>query len=184
MSDGAPAAGVTVNWTGTNGAQVGAATSVTDATGTAMVSVATGGLASGAVATVQACAWTTQCVSAAANGVDPSQWSLAATSGAGQQVSVGATLAPVVLAVTDGAGHPLESAPVQVYQTVTAWEGNCTSARCPAAPVLASVQSAAMSDAGGTVTITPLQVAATAGTTNMAVATGTQGFVTLTDVVR
>jgi hypothetical protein len=46
-------------------------------------------------------------------------------SGAGQSVVSGASPVPVVLLVTDGAGHALPGATVNIYQTAYAWEGAC-----------------------------------------------------------
>jgi hypothetical protein len=47
------------------------------------------------------------------------------------------------------------------------------------APVLGSADAAAVSDANGLVTVTPMQLAGVAEVTNVAVAAGTQGFVSL-----
>jgi hypothetical protein len=87
------------------------------------------------------------------------------------------TFAPVVLMVTDGSGDPVAGAPVAIYQTVDAAEMPCPAhGACPVVPVLASSSGAAVSDADGLVTVTPMQVAGAAEVTNVAAATGTQGF--------
>ena len=91
-------------------------------------------------------------------------------------------LQPVRLIVTDAAGHPLEGAPVQVYQRVLAWEGTCTgaSAPCAAAPVLATSQITLSSDENGSIQLTPLQVPGVPQVLEVAAITGAQGFATLT----
>lgn len=114
-------------------------------------------------------------------GVDPAELRLVAVSGAGQIVSASGALDPVVLLVTDTASHPVAGASVQVFQTVDAWQQSCPDrGRCPIPPVLASTQYSLVSDANGVLTITPQQVPGLAETTNLAAATGTQGFLSLT----
>jgi hypothetical protein len=111
---------------------------------------------------------------------DPSQWRLVVMSGAGQSVALAGTFAPVVVMVTDAVGDPVAGAPVAVYQTANAAEMPCpTQGRCPVAPLLASSDTSAVSDPSGLVSVTPLQVAAVAEVTHIAVAAGTQGFATL-----
>jgi hypothetical protein len=113
-------------------------------------------------------------------GVDPSQWTVLVVSGAGQSVQAASTLAPVVLRVTDLAGHVVQSATVNVYQTVDAWEGTCPpTGSCAAAPVLASSQKTVTTDSNGLVTITPLEVVNTSSVVHIAASTGTQGFISL-----
>ena len=95
-------------------------------------------------------------------------------------MSASATFAPVVLRVTDGGGNPVAGAPVAVHQTVDAAEMPCpTRGPCPIAPVLAASNVAAISDADGLVRVTPMQISGVGELTNVAVATGTQGFVSL-----
>jgi hypothetical protein len=95
-------------------------------------------------------------------------------------VSAGTTLAPVLLGVTDSAGHALQGAAVSVYQTADGWEGACpVPGQCAASPVLASTQSSAISDSSGSVTVTPLEVPGLPQVVNIAAVTGTQGFVTV-----
>jgi len=68
---------------------------------------------------------------------------------------------------------------VTVGQTARALDVTCPSeGRCPAAPVLASASSVAVSDLNGDVTVTPLVVSGAATMTAMAFSTGTQGFAT------
>ncbi len=180
MQDGAPAAGVVVNWTGSSGLAVSPATSVTDGVGGANASALAGPLATGMQATGQACAWTTVCARFSAVGVDPAAWRLAVVSGAGQATEASGTFAPVVAMVTDPAGNPVAGASVAVHQTVDAAEMPCPArGACPVSPVLGAVTTAAVSDADGLLQVTPMQVAGTAEVTNVALAAGTQGFVSL-----
>jgi hypothetical protein len=105
---------------------------------------------------------------------------VSATSGAGQSVANDTSLGPVTLLVTDGAGHALPGATVNVDQQSYAWEGPCPSAGpCPAAPVLATAQTVEVSDANGLVQVTPLQVANVPQVVKIAASTGTQGFATV-----
>jgi hypothetical protein len=105
---------------------------------------------------------------------------LVVVSGANQIVGAGSTLVPVVLQVTDTVSHPVAGAVVRIYQTVNAWEAACpATGRCPIAPVNASSAASNTSDANGMITVTPQQIAGAAGVTNIAAATGTQGFVSL-----
>jgi hypothetical protein len=167
-------------WTALGGMTVAPGSSVANAAGVAQIAAVTGPLAAGAQATGQACAWTNGCVSFTAQGVSASAWRLVVDSGAGQTVAVAGTFAPVVVMVTDASGDPVAGAPVAVHQTVNAADMPCPArGRCPVAPVLASSVTAAVSDANGLVSVVPMQLAGAAEVTNVAVATGTQGFASL-----
>ena len=180
VQNGAPAAGVVVSWSASGVIAISPASSLADSLGVAQVAAIAGPLAAGTPATGQACAWTTVCANFTAVSVDPSAWRLVVVSGAGQSVSASATFAPVVLRVTDGGGNPVAGAPVAVHQTVDAAEMPCpTRGPCPIAPVLAASNVAAISDADGLVRVTPMQISGVGEVTNVAVATGTQGFVSL-----
>jgi hypothetical protein len=175
--DGAAAAGVPIVWSAGSGLSFGSGDTATDASGAASVTVQAGPFSAGSKA-VTACAWTSVCASWTVYAVDASQWNVVIASGAGQSVAGSTAFAPVMLEVTDGAGHPLQGAAVTVYQTVDAWEGVCPSqGRCAASPVLASAQSTAVSDANGLLTVTLLQVPGQPQTVNIVAVTGTQGFV-------
>jgi len=178
--DGLAATGQTVAWTAGSGLNLALISGVTDANGAAVVRVSTAGLSGGTQAVVQGCVWATVCAGSSVFGVDPSQWTVAVTSGAGQSLQASLTLLPVVLQVSDFAGHALQGATVTVYQTVDAWEGVCPArGRCAAAPVLASSQKTLTTDANGTISVTPLEVAGVPSVVNIAVVTGTQGFTSL-----
>jgi hypothetical protein len=178
--DGAAAAGVPVAWsTAAAGFALTPAASATGGDGSATVAVQVSNIGGGSTNVVSGCVWTTVCATWTVFGVAPPQWTIAVASGDAQSVSTGATLGTVTLLVTDGAGHPLPGAAVNVYQTSYAWEGACPSdGPCAAAPVLATAQSSAVSDANGLVQVTPLQVPSVAQTVKIAASTGTQGFAT------
>ena len=120
------------------------------------------------------------CAGFSAMGVDPANWRLTVVSGAGQAVALAGTFAPVVMMVTDGAGHPVAGAPVAIHQTVDAAQMACPArGACPVAPVLGAADGGGVSDVNGLVSVTPMQMAGVGEVTNIAIAAGTQGFVSL-----
>ncbi len=179
--NGTPAAGTSVAWTGSSGIAVAPGSTVVDAAGGTQAMATIGPLAAGVQATGQACVSQplALCANLSAVGVDPAAWRLTVVSGAGQTVAPGAVFAPVSMRVTDAAGHPVASATVTIHQTVDATALACPAhGRCPVAPVLGESNASAVSDVDGMVSVTPMQVSA-GGVTNVAVASGTQGFVSL-----
>lgn len=178
VQDGAAASGVAVSWSVSAGLGLAGASTATAADGSAAVGVLTNGIAAGP-ATVRGCVWSTVCANWSVVSIAASEWTPGVVSGAGQSVPYAASLMPVVLRVSDRAGHALAGAPVTVAQTVTAWEGVCTTGRCAAAPVLASNTASAVTDASGLVTVMPLQVSGVPQVVNVAVVVGTGGFVSL-----
>ena len=180
IQNGAPAAGVAVAWSASAGLTLPASSSLANPSGIAQIAAIAGPLAAGAQATAQACAWTNLCANFSAIGVDPSAWRIVVVNGANQSVSAPAIFAPVVLMVTDGNGNPVAGAPVAIYQTVNTGEMPCPAhGPCPIAPMLAASQTSATSDANGLVSVVPMQLAGFAEVTNLAAATGTQGFAAL-----
>jgi hypothetical protein len=182
---GSPDAAAPVTWSTTvapagAGLTLSAQQTVTNTGGVATAVAKTAAIAAGSTNTVTGCVWSTACATWTAYGVDPSQWLIAPASGGGQSVPTTAGLQTVTFQVTDTAGHPLPGASVTVYQTSYAWEGACTTARCPAAPVLATSQISAVSDTSGQVAVAPLQVPGVAQTVAMAATTGSTGFATTT----
>ncbi len=178
----ASTAGLLVGWQVSSGPiAVSPAQSEVSAGGIAQTTATVGPLASGAEALLSACVWTTVCATFSAEGVDPADLRLVVVSGADQTVAVGGLFTPVVLRVTDTASHPVAGASVQIYQTVDAWQSPCPDrGRCPVPPILASSQISMVSDADGLLAVVPQQISGAAETTNLAAATGTQGFLTLT----
>ncbi len=178
IQNGAAAVGTEVDWTASGGMDLASGSSLVTAQGVAQIAAVAGPLAAGAQATGQACAWTAQCVNFTAQGVDASAWRLVVVSGAGQAVT--GTFVPVVAMVTDGGGNPVAGAPVALHQTVNAAAMPCPArGRCPMVPVLGSSATSAVSDANGLVSVTPTQLTGVAEVTNIAAATGTQGFASL-----
>src|SRR6185312_5167932 len=93
------------------------------------------------------------CAAFTAIAVDPSALRIAILSGANQTVTAPIAFAPVVLRITDTAGHPVAGASVNLYQTVDALEQPCPAhGRCPIPPVLASSAASAISDTNGLLT--------------------------------
>ena len=184
VQNGGPAGSQTVTWSGQGAYLPGSSTSVTDASGKSAVQAAVGPLIAGQQASVSACAWTTICTQFAAQGVAAGVWQLRSVSGGTQNLSEGVALAPVVVQVTDGAGHVVAGAPVTVGQTMTALIEPCPSqGRCPAVPGLASEVTVATTDLNGRVTVMPLSIPGVATQTAISFSSGTQGFLTavLTD---
>ena len=180
VQNGTAAAGAVVDWTASGGMVVSPGSSLVGTMGVAQIAAVAGPLAAGAQAAGQACVWTVFCANFLAVGVDASAWRLAVISGAGQSVPQAGTFAPVVVMVTDGRGDPVVGAPVAVHQTVAAAAMPCPArGRCPVAPVLGSSNATAVSDANGLVNVVAMQLAGVAEVTNVAVATGTQGFASL-----
>jgi hypothetical protein len=174
--------GALVNWRVASGpVVVSPGQSQVNVAGSAQTLATAGPLSPGAQALFSGCAWTTVCATFTAQGVDPADLRMVVVGGAGQIVNASGTLTPVVLRVTDTAGDPVAGAVVEIYQAVDEWQLPCPDrGRCPNPPVLASSSSSMTSDANGVVTITPQQLPGVAGTTNLAAATGTQGFLSLT----
>ena len=180
VQNNAPSTGATIQWSASAEITFSPASTLTDSQGMAQSAAVAGPLAAGAQATGKACAWTTVCASFSAIGVDPSAWRLEVVGGAGQSVPASAPFAPVIVRVTDASDNPIAGATVAIHQTVDAAEMPCpTSGPCPIAPMLAVSSTAVVSDADGLVSVTPIQVLGTAEVTNIAVAAGTQGFVSL-----
>jgi hypothetical protein len=183
--DGIGLAGVPVAWSTTGvGFTLTPPGELTAAIGTAAVVAQVNAIAGGvggigaSTNVVMGCAWSTVCGSWTVYGVSPTQWVVAVSSGAGQSVRTGGlALVPVMMLVTDGAGHAVPGAAVNVYQTAYAWEGACgVTGACASAPVLTTSRSSAVSDGSGMVQVTPLRVAGVAQVVKIAASAGTRGF--------
>jgi hypothetical protein len=179
--NGAPAAGVPVSWTTASALTLAPPSGTTGGNGSESVALQATAIASGAADTVTGCAWSTVCATWTLFSVDPSLWSITATGGANQSVSQSATLGAVTFQTGDGAGHPLQGASVTVYQTVYAWEGACPAlGPCPAAPVLATAKTTAVSDANGQVQVMPITVPGVPEVIQITAVTGSSGAVSVT----
>jgi hypothetical protein len=183
--DGAAAVGVPVAWSTTaSGFTLAPATGVAAANGIEAVVAQVGAIAGGSTNVVTGCAWVSVCASWTVYGVAASQWVIAVSSGGGQSLVEGVTPAVVTLLVSDGAGHALPGATVNVYQTAYAWEGACAAnGVCASAPVLSTARSTAVSNGNGMVQVTPMEAPGVAQVVRIAAATGTSGFATTSVVV-
>jgi hypothetical protein len=177
--DGAPAANAPVTWaTAASGFTLTSPSPTTATDGTSTATVQVNAITGSSTNTIGGCVWTL-CATWTVYGIAPPLWTASIATGGNQTISSTQTLAPVTVLITDGAGHPLPGATVNLYQTSYAWQGPCpTTGPCPSAPVLATAQSAAVSDANGQVQVTPIQVPSTPQVVNIAASTGTQGFAT------
>jgi hypothetical protein len=178
LQQGLPAASVPVVWTGP-ALTFSTAQTLTDANGAVRATLTNGPLAAGAQATGSVCGWASVCGTFVAQGVDPAEFAAGVLGGAGQSVAAAGGLAPVTVEITDSLGNPVAGAAVQVHQTVSQWTAPCpVTGRCPVAPVYQASNTAAVSDSGGMVVITPLEIAGPE-VTDIVVTAGTQGFVSL-----
>jgi hypothetical protein len=178
----APTAGVVIDWQTISGpVVVSPGQSQVNTQGVASTLATVGPLAPGAQALLSGCAWTSLCATFTLQGVDSAELRVVAVSGANQTVAASGSFIPLVLLVTDAASNPVAGAVVEVYQTVDAWQLPCPDrGRCPIPPVIASSQYSVTSDANGLLSVAPLQLPGVAEITNLAAATGTQGFLSLT----
>jgi hypothetical protein len=175
-----PIAATPVTWSASSSLTLSSAQPSTGTAGTASAIAKVAAIPAASTNNMTGCAWTNVCATWTVYGVDAPQWIIAPASGATQSIHAPQALAPVILQVTDTAGHPLPGAPVSLYQTVYAWEGPCTTTRCPSAPVLTTSSTTAISDASGLIIATPLQLPNIPQTVAIAAATGPYGFATTT----
>ena len=155
---------ITILWSANGSIVLSQPQTQTDSFGRGSEAVSVGPLAAGAQAVASACVWTTSCAEFSATGVSPSSFQLGVLGGSGQTVTGGALYAPMVLEITDSAGHPVSGAAATVGQTVTALAAPCPAqGRCPTATVLASEVTVVATDLNGRVTIQPLQSNSAAG---------------------
>ncbi len=177
LSSGSSSVGVPVAWSVLfGGVSLSTATLNSNTGGTAQVA-AIANLAGGAMANIQACAWSTVCTTIPIVGVAPDAQLIIPSSGDSQVVSASTSLAPVTLRVTDTAGHGVAGATVLVHQAVYGWQPPCpSSGRCATAPLYGTYTTSAVSNDDGLITVTPLQYAGTAAVTRLVAATGTTGY--------
>jgi hypothetical protein len=181
LENGSPAAGVAVLWTTASPLTLTPPSGTTNGNGVESVTVQAASGAGGAAQTVTGCAWTMVCANWSVFSVDPSLWGVTVSGGGGQSGLQGSPRVPVTLQVADGAGHPLQGAPVTIYQTAYAWEGRCPAlGPCAAAPVLATSEATLASDANGQVPVTPLTVPGQPQVVQVTAVTGLNGAVSTT----
>ena len=188
-SSGLPAPGIAVAWTVPDAAtdntlQLQAPQTATAQDGTSAAAVLAS-LGAGQEVDLQACSWPADpvpvCTSVPLRGVAPQDLRLMAVSGNIQTVAGSAMLQPVVLRVTDGAGHGVAGATVAIYQSVTAAQPPCpASGRCPTPRVVGSSSTSVVSDDDGMVRVDPLQWQDTAGSSQMVAVAGTNGYLAWT----
>ena len=182
QENGTSATGIPVSWSAP-GLAISSADNVSSLAGSAQATLSTASLLGSSQG--QVCGWVnitagSVCAPFSVVPVAASDWSISLGTGAGQSVSAGTSFVPVTLTVTDSSGHPITGALVNVYQAVNHAQMECPARGvCPVPAPLATTQSTAVSDADGNISFQPLQVPATAATTNIVLTTGTQGFLSL-----
>ncbi len=182
LSAGLPVQAAAVQWTAGSAVQVNMASSSSNAAGLATTSVVAGPLAEGASTTVTACeSQSSACATFNVYASHAEEATLLPVSGVNQSLSASSTPQPVTLEVTDGGGHPLAGATVNVYQQMSAWEPPCpVTGRCPAAPQLGSASLTVTSDANGMVTFAPMSGEGQAVVVRVEATTGNEGILNFT----
>ena len=117
------------------------------------------------------------CAPIAVIGVAASDWRISVVSGADQSVLTSDSLSSVTLRIIDLYGDPVAGVSVQIEQTVSTWQAACTQVgRCAVPSILAALQSSAVSDADGIISVQPAQVDGVPTITHLAAIAGTAGF--------
>jgi hypothetical protein len=157
LADGAPLAGQSVAWQSAPGISAPSAPVLAGANGIAAQTLTVGPLAEGQTAAIQAClTGTTTCVAFTAFGARPEYAVLTPVSGTTQDLSSGATPAPIVLRLLDMNSNPMAGGTVTLSQSLFAWTPPCAPhALCPPGALIASQSSSATSALDGTVVFTP-----------------------------
>lgn len=185
LENGRPATGVAVHWSGSTALVVAQADTTTSTSGVAQAAMSAQALKATDQRNGQACGWVGSptgavCTPITAIAVAPQQWRVAVASGAGQSIAAQGQFAPVTVTVTDTSGNATAGAPVTIYQSVNQSQMGCpVRGVCPVPAPLATSQTTAISDTNGNVTFQPLQRRGVAESTDIAVSSGTQGFVSL-----
>lgn len=185
LQNGAPAAGVAVEWTGSSGLSFSPADTLSSAAGTAGITATSSPLTVSAQASATACGWTGTvsgpvCASFQVIPVAMSDWRLTVDSGAGQAIGLSSTFNAITATVTDTAGHPVAGVPVSIYQAIDQLQMACPAlGACPIPAPLQTSQTTVVSDANGNVSFQPIQIPGVAGVTQIVLSSGTQGFVSL-----
>jgi hypothetical protein len=158
LSNGVSVSGLQVNWAAGAGVTVVTASSMSDSSGTATGRVNISPLPAGMDVPVYSClSGNAGCAAFHIYTVHPEVAQMVAISGAGQTLSVGDTPAPVILRVTDAAGHPMAAGMVTFYEELKQWTPDCPpQGRCPSAPVISTHLVQTTSGADGLVTLIPV----------------------------
>ncbi|HZD48691.1 MAG TPA: IPT/TIG domain-containing protein [Silvibacterium sp.] len=175
LSNGQPVAGQPVKWIAmASGVSAPAAVSLSSANGIVTQQVNAGPLNSGDIVPVNACLMSgTSCAQFNVIAVHTQTAQLLAESGTSQTVAASASLAPVMLKVTDAVGHPMAGAVVTFYETLDVWTPPChVHGACPPAPILEQQSVQAVSAADGTVMLSPLSIAGQASRLFVTAVTG------------
>ncbi|MBV8629798.1 MAG: IPT/TIG domain-containing protein [Silvibacterium sp.] len=181
LSNGQPVAGQAVTWT-PMGAGVSATNSVSTsgANGVVTQQITAGPLNAGDVIPVNAClSGGGSCAQFNVIAVHTQTAQLVAESGTSQMVAASASLAPVLLKVTDAIGHPMAGVVVMFYEVLDAWTRRCPlHGACPPAQVLEQQSVQAISAAGGTVALIPLSMPGKASRLFVTAVTGASAVLT------
>jgi len=106
---------------------------------------------------------------------------LIAVSGSVQQISQSQTLSPVVLQLLSGSGTPMSGVAIQISQAMYGWQAPCTGpGRCPSPPLLSTSTTSATTDGNGEISVSVLQLAATAESTTIVATAGTAAMIQFT----
>ena len=159
LKNGTPAADAVVTWTPTaSGVTAPTTASLSGSNGIVTQQLSVGPLASGAIVPVNACLTTgSGCAQFNVVSVSPATAQLQPIAGISQIEAAGDPFSPVVLEVTDSAGHPLAGAIVTFYETLDGWTQPCSAgAICPPAPLLQQEAVQATSGSDGMVVLNPI----------------------------
>jgi hypothetical protein len=174
-NNGAPASGVTVDWTSaSSGVTLSAASSATNTSGVAAVTAQLPAMASGATATITACiAGTSTCASFVATAEGVVTPTLVAISGSNQVIPATETLVPLVMMATDGQtpANPIAGLTLTFNEDVYSYPEAGYGRLAP--PRLLEAESTTMvTNSTGEATIQPAQIANVASTVAIVVTAG------------
>lgn len=159
LKNGTPTANAIVTWTPTTSAiSAPTSASLSGTNGIVSQQLTVGPLLAGSTVAVNAClASGSGCAKFNVISVLPATAQLQAIAGVAQFLPAGQPFAPVILEVTDAAGHPLAGANAIFYETLDAWTRPCSSeALCPPAPLLQQKTVEVTSGSDGTVVLDPI----------------------------
>ena len=169
--------GQKVLWRASPELNLSALQTLTDGAGSTSLRVVATPLGAGARADATACTLAEVCTDFAVIGVSAQSFHVFLLGDSQQQATSGSALAPLTALVLDSQGHPVVSAPVNVFQTVAARTTDCPArGRCPAMAVLTSKVALTSTDQAGLISVPPFVVSGTATETRIVLSSGLQGF--------